>query len=74
MITEKDPIIEVIGRTGKPIKKHLFDININPKVEFNTTDGKFYPYISRWYRLPGEFSDPSDAMNVILEFQKKYLV
>ena len=74
MITEEDPIIEVIGRTGKPIKKHLFDININTKVEFSTTDGKFYPYISRWYRLPGEFSDPRDAMNVILEFQKKYLV
>ena len=43
-------------------------------LEQNEKTGKFEPYVSRWYRLPGEYTDPTDAMNVILEFQKKYLL
>ena len=74
MDTNEEPVLELLGKTGNPVKIKLFDININCKVKQNEKTGKFEPYVSRWYRLPGEYTDPTDAMNAILEFQKKYLL
>ena len=74
MSTNEEPVLELLGKTGNPVKIKLFDININCKVKQNEKTGKFEHYVSRWYRLPGEYSDPTDAMNAILEFQKKYLL
>ena len=74
MSANEEPVLELLGKTGNPAKVKLFDININCKVKQNEKIGKFEPYVSRWYRLPGEYTDPTDAMNVILEFQKKYLL
>lgn len=65
---------EIIGRTGKHKYIHKFDIDINPRVELNEVDGFFYPYITRWYRLPGKFKSEYEAMQVILDFQKRYLL
>ena len=74
MSTDEEPAVDLLGKTGNPVKVKLFDININCKVKQNEKTGKFEPYVSRWYRLPGEYSDPTDAMNAILDFQKKYLL
>ena len=74
MSANEEPVLELLGKTGNPVKVKLFDININCKVKQNEKTGKFEPYVSRWYRLPGENTDPTDAMNVILKFQKKYLL
>lgn len=70
---DDDIIIEVLGKTGKPVKKSIHDIDINCMVKRNLKTGMFEPFISRWYRLPGEFSDPLKAFRVIQKFQKKYL-
>lgn len=70
--TEEKIIVEVIGKTGKPVKKNLFDINLSYKVKQNEKTGKFEPYISRWYRLEGEFDDPRDALIEIMRFNDKY--
>ena len=74
MSTHEEPVLELLGKTGNPAKVKLFDININCKVKQNEKTGKFEPYVSRWYRLPGEYTDPTDAMNLLLKFQKKYLL
>ena len=71
--TDDDIIIEVLGKTGKSVKKSIFDIDIDCKVRRNSKTGKFEPFISRWYRLPGDFSDPIEAFRVLQDFQKKYL-
>ncbi len=71
--TDDDIIIEVLCKTGKSVKKSIFDIDIDCKVKRNPKTGRFEPFISRWYRLPGDFSDPIEAFRVIQDFQKKYL-
>ena len=51
-MSTEEPIIELLGKSGKKVKVNLFDIDINCKVKRNPVNGTFDAFVSRWYRLP----------------------
>lgn len=68
----EDPVVEVFGKTGKPKLIHISDISLNEHIVRNDKTGKFEPYISRWYRLPGEYDNEYDALQQINKFMRQY--
>jgi hypothetical protein len=64
--------INVIGKSGKTKQISIYDIDIKERIEYDIMTGKFYAYISRWYRLPEEYDSEYLALNAIMDFRKKY--
>lgn len=66
-----DGYIEVSGTSGKLVTKHITDLDKNPKLKEGLRSG-FLIYVSRWYRLPEEYTTLTEAKNDMMEYILQY--